>query len=285
VKVRRLIWNDVTESARLEWFSRSAASRRRERRRAARHEGIVRYYTRHSEKRPLELRGQEALESLARKELVLRYLPLRCNVLDIGGGVAPTAAGWANWATASIARHRGVAGSRGTPPSQSTLRVTGDARAPLPHGDRRRSRPAIGPLYHSRSGGRASRRARSRGLRPADCLFASAMLALPPRCSIPGGGWIDEPGAAGMVQRDLRGRTTPQRDGQRPALHPPPTFHRPGELATEVRDSGCQLISLSRWKPRLDLRGSSTGAARISASSTSSSICCGRVEEAPELIA
>lgn len=247
---------------------------------------IVAYYTQNSEAGRLES-GCGALEFARTQELVLRYLPPPpATVFDIGGGVGA----YARWL--SELGHRvhlldlvesQAREARRVPRLRSV--VVGDAQA-LPYGAAGADAALLlGPLYHltGRPARMAALREARRLLRSGGLLFASAISRYASLLDALAAGWIDEPGALPMVQRDLR-EGQHRNAGGNAQRFTTAYFHRPEELACEIRDAGYHLIAVSAvegpgWMARqLDLR------CRDERLKHQLLDLLRRVEEAPELI-
>jgi SAM-dependent methyltransferase len=204
------------------------------------------------------LGGEEApgLELLRTRDVVERHAPgPPARVLDVGGGPGV----YAGWLAERgyqvrlldpVARHVAQARARastglaaGTGPAfQADL---GDARR-IDEPDRSADLVLLlGPLYHltSRPHRLAALAEARRVLRPGGVLIAAAISRFASLYDGLRRSWLDDPDFAAVVDRDLH-------DGQhrnpdhRPGWFTTAYFHRPDELAGEVRAAGLTLTSV-----------------------------------------
>lgn len=190
--------------------------------------------------------GDGRLEWLRTWEILGRFLPpAPAVVIDIGGGTGPYAVplserGYSVHLLDPVARHVEEARAAGTLAGAAV----GDARA-LPFDDESADAALLlGPLYHliERVDRLTALREARRALRPGGVLAAAAISRFASNTDGLRQGFLLEDGFEPMVERLLR-------DG----VHAPPGrsdwfttayFHRPGELADEVRDAGLGLEAL-----------------------------------------
>ncbi len=209
------------------------------------------YYNRGVEAGRL-FRSHGLIEFARTQEIILRHLPPPpCTILDVGGG--PGA--YAGWLASlghrvtlidAVPLHVDQAQESSARRPEAPLAACrlGDAQR-LEEGDgTARAVLLLGPLYHlteRRDRLQALGEAR-RVLGPGGLLFAAAVSRYASLLSGVADNLLGDPDFAAIVARDLR-------DGQ----HRNPTdkdyftttfFHRPDELAAEVREAGFDLIEL-----------------------------------------
>jgi SAM-dependent methyltransferase len=211
--------------------------------------------------------GPGQLELLRTQEVVRRHLssaPAR--ILDVGGATGVHAAWLADdghrvhvvdLAPAQVARVRELqAAGRG-----AVTAAVGDARA-LDEADGSVDAVLLlGPLYHlvdSADRLRALAEAR-RVLRTGGLLFAAAVSRFASLFDGLARGYITEPAFRAIVDQDLATGVHQNPDG-RPGWWTNAYFHRPDELAEEVRTAGFDLVELvglegvGPWLPDLATR-------------------------------
>jgi SAM-dependent methyltransferase len=213
--------------------------------------GILDYYARAPEESRLE-QGPFQLEEARTRELILRFAPpAPATVLDVGGAAGAyalwlAAAGYAVHLVDAAPRLVAEAARRSAAASYplASCRV-GDARALEAPDEGAEVVLLLGPLYHltdPRDRIRALREA-ARVLKPGGWLFAAAISRWASALDGLSRDLFDDPRFATIVDDDLR-------DG----VHCNPTerldyfttayFHRPTELADEVREVGLGLSGL-----------------------------------------
>jgi ubiquinone/menaquinone biosynthesis C-methylase UbiE len=209
---------------------------------------IADYYDRAPEETRLE-QGPFQLEEARTRELILRFAPgPPATVLDVGGA----AGAYSLWlAAAGYSVHLIDAVPRLVAEAERRSRLAewplvscrvGDARALEIPDETADFALLLGPLYHltdARDRGRALREA-ARVLKRGGWLFAAAISRYASALDGLARDLLDDPRFQLIVNRDLR-------EGQ----HRNPTdrldyfttayFHRPDELATEIRDAGLAL--------------------------------------------
>lgn len=194
--------------------------------------------------------GTNQLEFERTKELILRFVPpAPAVVLDVGGGTGP----YAQWLAGlgytvhlldAVALH--VERVRADPDSAGIASVqVGDARQ-LPFNDASADAVLLlGPLYHltepadrTRALGQAHR-----VLRPGGVLLAAAISRFASSLDGLFAGLHDDPGFRAIRDEDLR---TGQHanPNQQPGYFTTSYFHRPEDLAAEVRAVGFGLAGL-----------------------------------------
>jgi len=208
---------------------------------------IIRFYTDHSDDERL-FQGIGVLEFARSKEIVMRHLPPPpLTVLDLGGGTgiySEWLGGLGYFAHLIDITPSHIASARAQRSRLASAEI-GDARhLGWPDG----SADAVllfGPLYHlAGSGDRivALREAR-RVLRPGGLLFAAAICRFAPLLASQVEGFFDDPLFAGVLARDLQDGQHRNTTGN-PARFTTAYFHRPEELAGELRLAGFELMEL-----------------------------------------
>jgi len=200
---------------------------------------VVRFYSENPDDARLSS-GWGLLEFARSQEILLRHLPSRpCTILDVGGGTGV----YAEWL--------GGLGHEAHLIDLTPAHVA-MARAPAEVGDARRltwsdaSVDAVlllGPLYHlveREDRVQAVREAR-RVLRPGGLVFAAAICRFAPLLGSLVEGFFDEPGFAPLLARDLVDGQHRNTTGD-PRRFTTAYFHRPEELAAEMRDAGLELL-------------------------------------------
>ncbi len=209
---------------------------------------IADYYDRAPEEARLE-QGPFQLEEARTRELILRYAPPPpAIVLDVGGAAGAYAlwlaeAGYTVQLVDAVPRLVAEAARRSAAAARPLLSChVGDARALDLPAETADVVLLLGPLYHlTDPGDRAlALREAARVLKPGGRLFAAAIS----RCASALDGLardlLEDPRFALIVEQDLR-------DGQhrnpteRPDYFTTAFFHRPDELAAEVRAAGLSL--------------------------------------------
>ncbi len=208
---------------------------------------IIDFYSEHSDDERLAS-GWDMLEFARTKEIVLRHLPAgRRTVLDVGGGTGV----YAEWlgelghdahlidiTPGHIARARS---SR----KRLVSAEVGDARR-LAWPDASADTVLLfGPLYHLTD---VSDRARAlqearRVLRPGGIVFAMAICRFAPLLGSLLEGFFDDPAFDGVLTRDLEDGQHRNTTGD-PRRFTTAYFHRPEELAAEIRSASVDIIDL-----------------------------------------
>ena len=229
---------------------------------------ILSYYERYDEQGRLG-RGFGALEFARMQDLIERFLaPPPGVVLDVGGGPGR----YACWlATKGYQVHlvdpvprlveQARAASAAQPECPLASVAVGDARS-LPHGSSSADAVLLmGPLYHlpERRQRLVALREARRVLKPGGILVAKAISRFASLLDGVCRGFMDDPEFVEIIRRDLA-------DGQHRGV-PGTTryfttafFHRPDELAAEIRESGFRQRGLftvqgpAQFAPDLDAR-------------------------------
>ncbi len=200
------------------------------------------------------LAREASLEWVRTQELLLRYLPAPpAAILDVGGGPGVYAGwlaerGYAVRLVDPVARH--VAEARAAADAQAGHPFTaalGDARQLEEIDDAFDAVLLMGPLYHlveSRDRLQALREAH-RVVRPGGRVLGTAISRFASLLDGLLSGWLSDPVFQGIVAADLR---TGWHRNPEPDRHPEwfttAYFHRPEELAAEVRGAGLRLEAL-----------------------------------------
>ena len=229
---------------------------------------ILSYYERYDEQGRLG-RGLGALEFARMRDLIGRFLaPPPGVVLDVGGGPGRYACWLAargyqvhliDAAPGLVEQARTASAAQPGCPLASA--AVGDARS-LPYGSGSADAVLLmGPLYHlpEREQRLAALREAHRALKPGGVLVAKAINRLASLLDGICRGFIDDPEFVDIIRRDLA-------DGQHRGV-PGTTryfttafFHRPDQLAAEVRESGFRRKGLftvqgpAQFAPDLDAR-------------------------------
>ena len=213
---------------------------------------IVRHYTKADEASRLRT-GWFQLEQARTRELILRYLPaVPARVIDVGGA----AGAYACWLASlgyevhlidPVPRHveQARAASDAQPRSPLASATLGDARK-IEHADQSADAMLmLGPLYHltERSDRLTALREARRVAKPGAPIFVAAISRFSALLDSLSGGFFDQPEFASILDRGLA-------EGQ----HRNPTgnllyftdavFHRPDELAAELRESGLDVVDV-----------------------------------------
>lgn len=213
---------------------------------------IVRHYTKADEVSRLRT-GWFQLEQARTRELILRHLPpTPARVVDVGGG----AGAYACWLASlgyevhlidPVPRHveQARAASDAQPQSPLASATLGDARKIEQADQSADALLVLGPLYHltERSDRLTALREARRVARTGAPIFVAAISRFSSLLDSLSGGFFDQPDFAAILDRGLA-------DGQ----HRNPTdnllyftdavFHRPDELASEIRESGLELVDV-----------------------------------------
>lgn len=209
------------------------------------------YYDRGDERDRL-LAGDGALELARTRELLERYLPRPpAAVLDVGGG----AGAYAAWLARRGYRVRLVdpvplhveqaLAAAADQPDAPFAAVVGDARSLAEADGSVDATLLLGPLYHLTE--RAERIAAlgeaRRVVRPGGRVVAAAISRFASLLDGLRQGWLDDPAAVRLVERDLRDgqHRNPER---RPEWFTTAFFHHPDELRDEVAAAGLALEAL-----------------------------------------
>jgi ubiquinone/menaquinone biosynthesis C-methylase UbiE len=213
---------------------------------------IVRHYTKADEVSRLRT-GWFQLEQARTRELILRHLPpTPARVVDVGGG----AGAYACWLASlgyevhlidPVPRHveQARAASEAQPQSPLASATLGDARKIEQADQSADALLMLGPLYHltERSDRLTALREARRVARTGAPVFVAAISRFSSLLDSLSGGFFDQPEFAAILDRGLA-------EGQ----HRNPTdnllyftdavFHRPDELASEIRESGLELVEV-----------------------------------------
>ncbi len=229
---------------------------------------VLAYYERYDEQGRLG-RGVGVLEFARMQDLIGRFLaPAPGVVLDVGGGSGR----YACWLAAEgyqvhlvdpvpklVEQARAASAAQSERPLASA--AVGDARS-LPHGpDSADVVLLMGPLYHlpERRQRLAALREAQRVLKPGGILVAKAINRLASLLDGICRGFIDDPEFVDILRRDLekgQHRGVPGTTRYFTTAH----FHRPDELAAEVREAGFRQRGLftvqgpAQFAPDLDAR-------------------------------
>jgi len=208
---------------------------------------VIRFYTENPDEDRLS-RGWGLLELERSKEIILRYISGgQKTVLDVGGGTGV----YATW-LAELGHEVHLVDI--TPAHIAFARTHRKQIRSAEIGDARKlSWPdgsvdvvlLLGPLYHlpePRDRNRALAEAR-RILRPGGVAFVAAICRFAPLLASLIDGYFDDPGFYGILLRDLEDGQHRNTTGD-PSRFTTAYFHRPEELAAEMRQAGFNSIQV-----------------------------------------
>lgn len=197
-------------------------------------------------------RGHGELERLRTQEVLRRHLPAApARILDVGGGPGVYAAWLAeqchdvalvDLVELHVEQARRRFAELGVGSASARM---GDARALEEATASRDVVLLMGPLYHLQEPedrARALSEAR-RVLRPGGLLVATAISRFASVLDGFARGFIDDPAFVAIVEEDLRSGRHENPPGE-PAYFATAYFHRPEELAAELRAAGFDLLEL-----------------------------------------
>jgi ubiquinone/menaquinone biosynthesis C-methylase UbiE len=213
---------------------------------------MIRHYTQADEASRLRT-GWFRLEQERTRELILRHLPAApARVLDVGGGAGAYACwlallGYEVHLIDPVPRHveQAQAASEAQPQYPLASATIGDARKIEQAEQSADAVLMLGPLYHltERSDRLTALREARRVARTGAPIFVAAISRFSALLDSLSGGFFDQPEFAPILDRGLA-------EGQ----HRNPTenllyftdavFHRPDELAGEVREAGIDLVEV-----------------------------------------
>lgn len=212
---------------------------------------VLRYYALGLEKGRLD-EGYFPLERERTREMILRHLPAAPQVvLDVGGG----AGSYALWLAgrghevhlvdpSPLHAQQAEEASRSTERPLASVRV-GDARGLEFDDGSANAVLFLGPLYHLTEvhDRRAALGEAARVLEAGGWLFAAAISRFASMVDGLRGPVFDDDAFAAIVDRDLADGQH-RNDTENPHYFTTAFFHRPDELAAEIRDAGFDLVGL-----------------------------------------
>jgi SAM-dependent methyltransferase len=212
---------------------------------------ILAYYE-HGQERDRLASGRQRIEFLRIWDLLERYLPAApARVLDVGGGagvyaIPLAAAGYEVHLIDPVPLHVDQAAAASRKASTPLARISvGDARDLSAVGDGFDAVLLLGPLYHltSRQDRVTALREARRVVRPGGIVVAKALSRFYPVFEELADGRPPQPGPPDRTARFLADGQF-RNPGGDPGYFTTSYFHRPEELADEVKDAGLDLRQL-----------------------------------------